>query len=298
MKGCRWSFAGALARIAIGFAAIGLGEAAALELHAYRQSPFDLALTGRLAGVTPGETRYVRWAELRALPVVKLRLTGEFVPGEQEVTVVFLTELWKQLPRGEGADTLLASCGDGYAAVFRKDFIARDRPFLVLEINGHGPNEWPPAGLKFNPGPYVISVSAEVEPAVARLLDAGHKKPWGVTMLELANFSERFRGVFSGAWAALSPAAAEGREIWINSCASCHEGPAGIFGGRKSGQAFAVIEAIAGYNPALFKTYVRTPKAVSAEAKMEAHPHYSDAQFDAILAFITAGAAAPAPPRR
>jgi cytochrome c2 len=262
--------------------------ARALDLHRERGSPLDLALTGRLAGVPAGETRYVTWADLRALPSTKLKVDGEFVPGEQEVTVVFLEDLWKQLPRAEGADVLLATCSDGYASVFRADFIAKYRPFLILEINGQGPEKWPPPGLKFNPGPYVMSVSSVVVPGVAQLLDAPHKKPWGVTVVEVANYAERFGGAYAGPWASLSPQAVQGREIWVNSCACCHQGPGGIFAGTKCEQPFPVIQAIAGYNQDFFKKYVRDPKAMMAEAMMEAHPHYTDAQFDRLIAFITA----------
>jgi hypothetical protein len=35
---------------------------------------------------------------------------------------------------------------------------------------------------------------------------------------------------------------------------------------------------------------VRNPKAMMAEALMEAHPHYTDAQLDDLIAFITADA--------
>ena len=261
----------------------------ALELQHERASPFDLALTGRIAGVASGETRFVRWADLRALPTTNLRLTGEFVPGEQEVTVVFLSELWKELPRGAGTDTVIATCNDGYASVFKEDFIKQYRPFLILEINGRGPESWPPPGLKFNPGPYVISIAASVEPAVAHLLDAEHKKPWAVATVEVANFAERFGGIFSGPWKQAAPPVAAGRDIWINSCACCHQGPAQIFGGTKSDQPFAVVQAIAGWNSVFFKKFVRDPNAMLPGATMEAHPHYSEAQLDALIAFITAG---------
>ena len=282
----RWG-AAALLGLLVAQAAAG-----GLALQRGRSSPFDLALTGRLAGVPAGEKRYVRWADLRALPTTRLRLNGEFVPGEQELTVVFLGDLWAALPRGAGADTLLATCAsDGYASIYRERFIAEYRPFLVLEINGQGPEKWPPAGLTFNPGPYVISVSPEVVPALATLLDAGHKKPWGVTALELANFAERDRDSFSGRWAALSERAVAGREIWINSCASCHRGPGTTFGGTKSDRPFEVLAAHAAYNADYFKKYVRAPASLMAGAKMEAHPHYTDAQLESLIAFITAESA-------
>jgi hypothetical protein len=265
-----------------------LGANAGLTLHEQRSSPLDLAVSGLLAGVPGGAVRYVRYADLRAMPSTVLHLTGEFVPGDQEVTVVFLGDLWEALPVVPGADCLLASCSDKYASVYRRDFIARYRPFLILEINGAGPDKWPPRGLDFNPGPYVISVSQDLAPAAAGYLDLEHKKPWGVTGLEVASFATRFGDAYRGPWAALSARAQAGRDLWINACASCHFGPGSIFSGNQSHQAFAVIAAIARGDPALFRRYVRDPKSVIASAKMEPHPRYTDAQLDAIAAFVTA----------
>ncbi len=259
-----------------------------LELHATRELPTDLAITGGLAGVPAGEERFVSWSDLRALPLHELKLPAEFFPGEQQVTVVFLQDFVKSLPVAPGMDTVLARCRDGYASVYRFDFIAECRPFIVLEINGLGPEKWPPPGLKFNPAPYVISVAPTVAPAVSALLDPGHKKPWSVVSVELARFDNTFHDALSGKWANLSPRGNQGREIWINSCASCHAGPGKIFGGTKSGQPFVVLETLARCEPAFFKLYVRNPKAANPSGHMEAHPHYSDDQLDALIAFVTA----------
>jgi mono/diheme cytochrome c family protein len=262
--------------------------ARALELHAERSSPFDLAVRGLLRESAPGAERFIRWPELRALPCHTLTLTAEFFPGDQVVTVLYLEDLWAALPVAGNADVLLASCADGYASVFRREFIRKDRPFLVLEINGLGPDRWPPPGLKFNPAPYVISVAATVAPEVATLLDANHKKPWGVTTIEVARFADAFAGAGRDRWARISDRAAAGRTIWINSCASCHQGPGGIFGGTKSGQPFAVLEAIARSNPDFFRLYVRHPTEANPAGTMEAHPHYTDAQLAELIAFVTA----------
>ena len=275
-------------RLVILFCLVSVAALAELPLSSQRSGPFDLAVTGRLAGVPAGETRYVKWADLRQLPTTRLHLQGEFVKGDQEVTVVFLETLWKLLPRGPGADTVLAICDDGYAAVYREAFLKECRPFVVLEINGQGPDRWPPPGLSFNPGPYVISVSAAVAPAVGQLLDPGHKRPWGVTTIEVANYADRFADIYRGKWAHLSARAQAGRDIWVNSCASCHSGPGSTFGGTKSGQPFPVLEALAGANPGYFSRYVRAPTAVNPSAKMEAHPHYADAQMAALIAFMGA----------
>ena len=267
-----------------------LPSARAIELHVEKTSPYDLALTGLFKGVPPGETRYVHWADLRTLPVTKLKLSGEFVSGEQEVTALDLKTLLKSLPLEANADTLLATCADGYASVYRQEFIETYQPFVVLEINGQGPDHWPPPGLKYNPGPYVITVSAQRVPAVSTYLDINHKRPWAVTLIEAANYEKRFASLYSGNGARLSPQAVQGREIWINSCFSCHQGPgAQPLGGTKANRPFPVLVAHATYNADYFKGYVRDPKKMMSGAKMEAHPHYTEAQLDALIAFLKSG---------
>jgi len=265
------------------------GSCRALELHAERSSPFDLAVTGRLAGLAKGQVRYASWSDLRALPTTRLTLDGEFVKGPQVLTVVFLADLLAALPLAQGADSVLATCGDGYAGIYNSSFIATYRPFLVLEINGKGPADWPPPGLDFNPAPYVITVSTGVAPGAATFLDIEHKKPWGVTSIEIASFADRFGGIYSGKFASIGPGGRAGREIWVNSCASCHAGPAGIFGGAKADRPFQVIAAYAVFDRPFFMEYVRDPKSLVHSARMEAHPHYTDAQFSDLIEFISAG---------
>jgi cytochrome c2 len=267
----------------------GAAQMSALDLHTQRSSAYDLVVKGSLLGVPAGEVRFARWSELSALPQSKLTLDGEFVKGPEVLTVVYLADLWKALPTAAGADTLLANCNDGYASVYTSDFIATYRPFLVLEIDGKGPKDWPPAGLEYNPGPYVITVSAAIAPSILHFLDPEHKKPWGVTSVEVTTFADKFKGSYSGKWASLSPEAASGRTIWVNSCASCHGGPQGTFGGTKADRPFEVVAAYAEFDRPFFMSYVRDPKSLVASAKMEAHPWYTDQQLLDLVAFITAG---------
>ena len=268
---------------------VAAGRAPALDLRSGRSSPFDLALSGKLLGVPAGEARYARWADLRALPTSKISVDGEFVKGPEVLTVVFLGDLWKALPVAQGADAVLATCEDGYVSVYTSEFVGRYRPFLVLEINGKGPGDWPPPGLAFNPGPYVLSVSAALVPDAARYRDLEHKKPWGVAKLEFASYAESFKPLYAGRWASLGPSAQDGREIWVNSCASCHQGPAGAFGGTKAGRPFQVVAAYAGYDRPFFVKYVRDPKSLVPCAKMPPQSHYTDGELSDLVAFITAG---------
>ncbi len=265
-------------------------DTAPLRWHAEKGGEFDLELRGRLAGVPAGEARWLRWADLRALPTTRMEVVGEFVPGKQAVTGVFLEDLLARLPTEEGVDVVLAECTDGYAGVFTREFIARWRPFLVLEINGAGPERWPPAGLDYNPGPYVISVSDAAAPGVEALLDVSHKRPWGVNVIRLEKSVEALAGLDAGGREAdaLSERALRGRELWVNSCYSCHVGPDEKTGGTKAGRPFAVLEAYARHNASYFKKYVREPKALNPGAKMAAHPEYSDAELAELLAYVRA----------
>ena len=261
---------------------------ATVALHSDRSSPFDLAVSGTLEGVPSGGTRYVRYADLRALPTTKLRVTGEFVQGDQEITVVFLSDLCQAMPVSAGTDCLVATCNDLYVSIFPQTFISAYRPFLVVEINGAGPDKWSRGDLGGDPGPYVITVSSRLVPEADHYLALEHKKPWGVVAIEFAHFADKFAEAYQGPWSTLSPRAASGRQLWIDSCASCHAGPGQPDAATKSHLAFSILKAIAQGDPGLVRNYVRHPTSVIATAKMEAHPYYTDEQLDAIIAFITA----------
>ena len=74
-----------------------------------------------------------------------------------------------------------------------------------------------------------------------------------VSFEEAARVADRFSGIYSGEFEALSAPEKVGREIWVNSCASCHEGPSGIFGGTKAGRPFQVVRAYARYDRHFFE---------------------------------------------
>ena len=94
-----------------------------------------------------------------------------------------------------------------------------------------------------------------------------------------------------GAWAvAPGRRRATAARIWVNSCASCHEGPAGIFGGTKAGTALRRSSPpMRRYDRAFFDRYVRDPKSLVPCAQMEPHPRYTDAELAGLIAFIAAG---------
>jgi cytochrome c2 len=228
-------------------------------------------------------------AALLALPRTDVDVTGEFGTKAKMATVVLLEDLLKALPLSPGADLVLADCKDGYMGVYPLDFIRRYHPFLILQLDGIGPEGWPPPGLQYDPGPYVAYVSEHLAPGVGAFRDVEHKKPWGVIALRVTSRAAAFGAFSRDRWADASAPVAAGREIWIHSCASCHPGPDGVAGGTKSGLPFAVPVAVAGSNARFFMQYVRSPTSLVPTAKMEAHPHYTDAELGQLIAFLTVG---------
>lgn len=257
-----------------------------LTLHLVKDSPQDLAISGKIKGLPPGETRYIRWSQLRALPSRELVMTDQVMQGKHTLVIVMLDDVLRAIPVAAEADALIATCNDGYASIYSSEFVAQYKPFFVLEINGRKPDQWPPEGMTFNPGPYVISIADEVAPGSGQLLDAGHKRPWGVDALEIIAYNERFAPIYTGALKTPASLAHEGRNIWINSCFSCHQVIPSNLGGIKAGRPIQVVAAQAAFNPDYFKKYVREPQKVNPSAKMEPHPHYTDAQLDALIAFL------------
>ena len=263
------------------------GRAASLSLHQDRSDPLDIAISGELEGLAPGQIGYLWAKELRTLPGKTLVSDNRYFKGKNRLTVIPLEELWAALPRRSGTDTLLASCADGYASVYGKDFLEKYRPFLVIAINGLPLDKVTENGAVFDGGPYIIDVSESLAPGVSVFLDIGHKEPWGVTSLAVVAHSVYFASLYPAKTTPSSdPAVDQGRSIWINSCNSCHQGPDQHIGGNKSGIPFAVVQAQALYNQSYFRQYVRDPQKIASGSKMEPHPHYTDAHFDALTAFL------------
>jgi len=107
-------------------------SAEGLTIMAERGSPFDLEISSGLEGQPEGEARFVSWEDIYSLPSSQLELEGEFVPGKQTITIIFLDDLWNALPVDPANDTLTAFCTDGYFSVYQPDFMAAHKPFVVV----------------------------------------------------------------------------------------------------------------------------------------------------------------------
>ncbi|MGB0370639.1 MAG: c-type cytochrome [Opitutales bacterium] len=209
---------------------------------------------------------------------------GSYFSG-QTVKIVRLSELWKAVDPGESADTMTAYCKDKYFSVYTRDWVDTYKPFIIIEVEGKAPREW--TGTVKNAAPYFISF--DLEEGMPPYQHASHKRPWGVESVTFGNYSEMFSVFYEEPFADLKGPALEGRDVWINSCASCHEAPGNGIGGHKAVRPWEVLAVHAKMNVQYFKKYVHDPKSLNPAAQMEPHPHITEAQLNALVAFLTTG---------
>ena len=209
---------------------------------------------------------------------------GSYFDG-RSVKVVRMATFWKSVDPEGTADVMTAYCKDKYFSVYTREFVDTYNPFIIYEVDGDKPSAWKD-GLE-NASPFFISCA--FEEGTPPYQDKGHKQPWGVESVSFGKYDEMFAAFYTGDFEELSHPATEGRSIWINSCASCHEGPANGIGGHKATRPWEVLAIHAQHNEAYFVNYTRDPKRINPMALMEPHPQYSDEQMAALVAFLTTG---------
>src|SRR6201986_3314334 len=181
-----------LALAVVASAVISVSAAdARMILRVERSSGGDLEVGGDLAGVAPGSTRYVRYADLLQLPQETYSVSDDSnFRGPTEISGVALSTLAQTL--GQSADMMVAICYDRYRTNYPADYLSAHHPLLVLRIDGKERDRWPTSAEAGSMAPYLIShpvfkpsfkvLSHEDEPQI----------PYGVTRIEFRREAEVF----------------------------------------------------------------------------------------------------------
>jgi mono/diheme cytochrome c family protein len=206
--------------------------------------------------------------------------TNPGIPSRLEI--VYLADLMKALGLGDEIDFVLADCVDGFQANYTRDQIEAHRPYLILTIEGAGPEEWAYQNGLLRYGPHYLRIA---EPG--QLLDPESKMPFGVTRLRFARFAAMAAEFYESPWEDLEDTAARGREIYMNACVNCHAlDQRSSFGGEKSSSLLRTLAIQAESQQAYFKGVVRHPARILGSQDMTAFPHYTEAEFEALFAFL------------
>ena len=272
----------------------GTSQAQALALNDKKSAEDDLALSGGFAAMPPGgATSYVRHADLLALPEVKT-ITEEPSPGmgKHECTVLFMADLLRYLPLKPGADCLLLRCADRWESIYKEDFVSRWNPYILLRMDGKSLDGvvLPAPFDKEKLAPYYTNVSLSMYPDF-KSTDYNNVDPTQVVEIVAGNYEAYMKPWFSGKYADLGPEAAAGRTIFLNNCASCHQGPGGSVGGHVSTRPWEVLVAHASYNQTYFVDYVRNPQKYIPGVAMPSHESFTEEMFKKLIAFLSAGSA-------
>ena len=259
-----------------------------LNLYAERSSPFDLEVSGELAGLPAGATRYVARRDLLALPQVTFEVADDAnfrIPAR--VRGVELEVLESKIAAKSEEALIVAVSSDFYRGLYPPAYIRAHKPVLALEINGQAPPDWPRSreGTSSPMGPFLIT-HPHFAPGFKILAHQDEPQiPWGVVRLEFRNerrFYEAFdrRGSQSD-----DPAVEAGYRIAMQNCLRCHsisEEPA------KARYTWSELGTIAAEAPEQFAAYVKNPQSVAPYAKMPANPAYDDPTLRALTAYFRA----------
>jgi hypothetical protein len=252
-------------------------------LREQRSSPGDLEIGGRLADLPAGSTGYIRYEDLFDLPQKTYTVSDDTnFHGMTEISGVPLSTLAAAL--GVPSDVIVAICNDGYRANYPREYVEAHHPVLVLRINGHQRDQWPPSEYGGSMAPYLIShpffkpsfrvLSHDDEPQI----------PYGVVRIEFHSDDEVFGGIRPrGRWSAKSPVG-EGYIIARQDCFRCHN--MGAMGGTMARHSWVDLAEIAETNNVRFRRIIHDPKSVNPDAKMPAHSNYNAATLDALTAYF------------
>ncbi len=250
-----------------------------IPLSDKRSSADDLCVVGPIDGFDSETSLYLAYKDLIKLPTETLVTDIVWLGEKRMATVLSIDALMAALGIGERSDFVVADCLDGYQANFDAEVLSKNKPYLVLQIDGAPPKFW---GFQDGAANFAYYLNLKNEDGV---LNPEHKKPFGVNRLEFTSREVKLAEIYEGAFANLSPEAALGREIYVGSCYSCHRPLSGNFGGTLSNRNLEVIAAHAKYNRQYFLDWTRDPQGQIESVKMGPHP-YAEEQLDQLIAFL------------
>jgi len=234
-----------------------------------------------LAGSGEGEITIER-DSLYEMGVIDKSVYFPYTDTTLETVVLPLEILFAKYP---GMDHAIAYCYDGYVSYYTPEFVAEYEPYIVLEIAGNAKGDLQLEGAP-DLGPFYITFEKPLEQGSAEMPDPDNKRPFGVYKIEFGTRDSLVGDLYKRPFTNLTPIEAEGRELWLNNCMSCHSWDADGAGGNLSNRTAELLSIHARYNKKYFHDFTRNPQAMIPDTKMPKHPHYTDAQIESIRSFL------------
>jgi mono/diheme cytochrome c family protein len=258
-----------------------------------RNSPSDLEITGMVAGVPPGTSRYVSYETLLTLPQVTVAVTGDAnfaeIPREKiVVTGVYLDVLTKYLGGLPGSDLVNALCSDGYRANYSHDYVVAHHPIFALKVNGLPVKSWVAQTHKGNPGTYFITHAAFMPSFKVLSQEETPQIPVDIVKLDFSSTQVVFGAIAPHGENAPGSQVMEGYRIAQQHCYRCHN--MGSYGGTKAKVTWRQIGAYAAA-PSVFEAYILNPGSFDHRSTMQPYSAFDDATAKALQAYFQTFAA-------
>jgi|SRR5271170_1507344 len=278
-----------VALIAACYALVGAGcPSAGHLLGLKRNSQSDLEITGMIAGVAPGASRYISYETLLSLPQVTVTVTGDdnFAEISQKkiiVTGVYLGVLTKYLRALAGSDLLSAVCSDGYRANYSHDYVVAHHPILALKIDGRPVRSWVAQTHSDDLGTYFITHAIFKSSFKVLSQQETPQVPVDIVKLDFSSTQLVFGAIAPRGGDAPDSQVMEGYRIARQHCYRCHN--MGDYGGTKARVTWQQIGAYAA-SPSTFEAFILNPRSIDHKVAMPPHPAFDDATAKALQAYF------------
>ncbi len=257
---------------------------AAVSLHG--EAPAEASLY--FSGAWGQSAGYMTREELAAIDGYTTIRTAVF-PGAEEADlgVLPLKSLIEVLGLGAECDGFVLECTDSWESFMPLQYIEANDPVLLLYYNGKSPEEaeWPMFGGDIEAlAPYYVFIVGDKSGYV----DApkhGMVSATQMNGIKAVNTAERYAPFYDAPMNQLSTLAQGGRELFMQRCNVCHQGPGGV-GGNVSQRPLMVLQGHAVYNEDYLRKMIVNPKNFYPNTIMPNHADFDDLKLAKIAAYL------------
>ncbi len=182
-------------------------------------------------------------------------------------------------PALNGDDTLVLTASDGYAPTLSAQLLAKQQPMLVFAEADKPDFSFTPLqqgkGM-LSPAPFYL-----VWPGAGKAAEQ-YAWPYQLVKIELIRFADRYAQVIPVNTA--SAQVQQGFALFKQNCLKCHS--INLQGGVLGPELNAPKNVTEYWQTHDLKAFIRDPESYRYQSKMPAFRHFSDADIDALLAYL------------
>jgi hypothetical protein len=261
-------------------------NAASIQPSENRQDWQDLEVITLDSQGNPAKTVYYSYEQLLTLPTVTVKTERDPNTNTPATyTGIYISDLFEAFGADASFDVIAATRLDKYKQYYDRDYVAKQRPILLLKFDDKVPDDWPQTENRNMLGPYcVVHESFSPSEAIYGYVEEP-RSAYGVVSLELTSFGQSL-GRFTPKKSGNDPEVVKGQKIAVGSCSTCHN--LGNAGGHAAGASWEVLAATAVNTKQNFRKKITDPRSLNPTSSMPPHPTFDDNTFNALEDYFKA----------